>query len=71
MAEPVKPTVYDFPDTASYLRHMDALGVERALVLPNYGIPVQGQPFSLNPVMLEAVTSSDRLVGGLWVFRVR
>ncbi|MGH3320898.1 MAG: amidohydrolase family protein [Streptosporangiaceae bacterium] len=64
---PVKPTVYDFPDTRSYVQHMDGLGVERALVLPNYGIPVQNQPFSLNPVMLDAVTSSDRLVGGLWV----
>lgn len=67
LAEPVKPTVYDFPDTAAYLRHMDGLGVERGLVLPNYGIPVQAQPFSLNPVMLDAVTSADRLVGGLWV----
>jgi predicted TIM-barrel fold metal-dependent hydrolase len=64
---PVKPTVYDFPDTKSYVQHMDSFGVERALVLPNYGIPVQSQPFSLNRVMLDAVTSSDRIVGGLWV----
>lgn len=67
LKEPVKPTVYEFPDAGAYLRHLDALGVERALVLPNYGIPVQSQPFSLNPVMLDAVTSSDRLIGGLWV----
>lgn len=67
LPEPVKPTVYDFPDKDDYLQHMDSLGVERGLVLPNYGIPVQEHPFSLNDVMLDAVTSSDRLKGGLWV----
>lgn len=67
LTEPVKPTVYDFPDTRSYLDHLDTVGVERALVLPNYGVPDQQAAFSLNPVMLDAVTSTDRLVGGLWV----
>lgn len=67
LTEPVKPTVYDFPDTKSYLDHLDTVGVERALVLPNYGVPDQQAAFSLNPVMLDAVTSTDRLVGGLWV----
>lgn len=67
LKEPVKPTVYDFPDGRSYLQHMDSLGVERALVLPNYGIPVQEQPFQLNQVVLDAVKASDRLRGGLWV----
>lgn len=67
LKEPVKPTVYDFADTKAYLEHLDAFGVERALVLPNYGVPDQKAAFSLNPVMLDAVTSSDRLIGGLWV----
>jgi predicted TIM-barrel fold metal-dependent hydrolase len=67
LAEPVKPTVYEFPTTQSYLQHMDELGVERALVLSNYGIPVQQQPFSLNDLVLDSVKSSDRLRGGLWV----
>jgi uncharacterized protein len=67
LAEPVKPTVYEFPTTRSYLQHMDELGVERALVLSNYGIPVQQQPFSLNDLVLDSVKSSDRLRGGLWV----
>lgn len=67
LKEPVKPTVYDFADTKAYVDHMDRVGVERALVLPNYGVPDQNAAFSLNPVMLEAVTSSDRVVGGLWV----
>jgi len=67
LKEPVKPTVYEFATSADYLGHMDGLGVERALVLPNYGIPVQEQPFSLNPLVLDALSSSDRLRGGLWV----
>jgi predicted TIM-barrel fold metal-dependent hydrolase len=67
LKEPVKPTVYEFADAASYLRHIDGFGVERGLILPNYGIPVQSQPFSLNDLVLDSIQNSDRLVGGLWV----
>ena len=67
LKEPVTPTVYDFPDAAAYLKQLDSVGVERGLVIPNYGIPVQSQPFSLNKVMLDALTVSDRLAGALWV----
>jgi uncharacterized protein len=67
LKEPVKPTVYDFPTPKDYVAHIDRVGVERGLVLPNYGIPVQEQPFSLNELVLDAVQHSDRLVGGLWV----
>jgi predicted TIM-barrel fold metal-dependent hydrolase len=67
LKEPVKPTVYEFADAQAYLRHLDGLGVERGLVLPNYGIPVQSQPFSLNSLVLDSIQSSDRLVGGIWV----
>jgi predicted TIM-barrel fold metal-dependent hydrolase len=67
LKEPVRPTVYDFPTTADYTGHMDRLGVERALVIPNYGIPVQDQPFSLNPLVLDSLQASDRLAGALWV----
>ncbi len=67
LAEPVKPTVYEFATPSDYLAQLDSVGVERGLVLSNYGIPVQEQAFSLNPLVLDAVTSSDRLVGGLWV----
>lgn len=67
LKEPVKPTVYDFSDKEDYVDHLDRLGVERALVLPNYGVPDQQAAFSLNPVMLDAVTSTERLIGGLWV----
>jgi len=65
---PVKPTVYDFAGPDDYLKHhLDLRGLERGLVLPNYGIPVQEQPFSLNDLVLDAVARDDRLSGGLWV----
>lgn len=67
LKEPVKPTVYEFPTPREYLAHMDRFGVERGLVLPNYGIPVQEQPFSLNSLVIDAAQSSDRVMAGLWV----
>jgi predicted TIM-barrel fold metal-dependent hydrolase len=67
LKEPVKPTVYEFATANDYLAHMDRFGTERALVLPNYGIPVQEQPFSLNPLVVEAAQSRDRIRAGLWV----
>ena len=67
LKEPVKPTVYEFADAGAYLSHLDGVGVERGLILPNYGIPVQSQPFSLNDLVLDSVQKNDRLVGGLWV----
>jgi predicted TIM-barrel fold metal-dependent hydrolase len=67
LKEPVKPTVYDFATARDYVRHMDVLGIEGALVLPNSAIPDQGLPFSLNPLVLDTVKSNDRIRGGLWV----
>jgi len=67
LREPVKPTVYEFPTVSDYLAHMDHYRVERALVIPNYGIPVQEQPFSLNPLAIEAAQSNERLRSALWV----
>ena len=64
---PVKPTVYDFSGTKEYLAYMDKYGIERSLAISNYGIPKPEQPFSLNPIVMEAATSSDRIRGLLWV----
>ena len=36
---PVKPIVYDFPRTKDFLKFMDQYGIERSLVMSNYGIP--------------------------------
>jgi predicted TIM-barrel fold metal-dependent hydrolase len=67
LKEAVKPTVYEFATAKDYLAHLDGLRVERGLVLPNYGIPRQEQPFSLNPLVIDAAQSTDRILGGLWV----
>jgi predicted TIM-barrel fold metal-dependent hydrolase len=67
LKEPVKPTVYEFADGDAYLRYLDSVGAERGLVISNYGIPVQEQPFALNQVVMDAVSKSDRLAGALWV----
>lgn len=67
LKEAVKPTVYEFPTPRDYIKHLDSYRVERGLVLPNYGIPRQEQPFLLNPLVLEACTNHDRILGGLWV----
>lgn len=68
LTEPVKPTVYDYGSTQDYVsNHLDHRGLERALILPNYGIPQQDQPFSLNDLVLDSVGKEDRLRGGLWV----
>ena len=67
LVEPVKPIVYDFPRTKDMLKYMDKYAIERSLVMSNYGIPKPEQPFSLNPIVMEAATSSDRIRGLLWV----
>lgn len=67
LEDPVKPIVYDFPRTKDFLKYMDKYAIERSLVMSNYGIPDPEQPFSLNPVVMEAATSTDRIRGLLWV----
>ena len=67
LPEPVKPSVYDFRDVDAQIQHMDKFGVERALVMSNYGIPDPKQPFSLNPVVMDAINKGkDRIVGAIW-----
>jgi len=67
LKEPVSPTVFNDNDRASKIAMMDRLGVDRAIVLSNYGVPVPTQPFGLNPVVLEACSKPDRRVlGGIW-----
>ncbi|NOY86436.1 MAG: amidohydrolase [Deltaproteobacteria bacterium] len=67
LPEPVSPTVFEDPDRASKIKLMDELGVDRAVVMSNYGIPDPNQPFGLNHVVLEASSHDDkRIVGGIW-----
>src|SRR4051794_389014 len=42
-------------------------GTERALVIPNYGVPDAAVSFSFNELVLEAAAKDDRIRCGLWV----
>lgn len=68
LPEPVNPTIYTDDDRRAKLDLMDSLGVERAVVLSNYGIPIPSQPFTLNSVVCDSVVgkSDKRLIGGIW-----
>ena len=61
------------PDTsaratvAELIADLDSAKIERALVLPNYGVPDPDAAFAGNDLVLEAVGSNDRLMCGLWV----
>ncbi|HTY72375.1 MAG TPA: amidohydrolase family protein [Actinomycetes bacterium] len=63
---PVNPDVNARSTVAEVLADMDAEGTERALLIPNYGVPDAGASFALNEPTLEAAGSSDRLVCALW-----
>jgi predicted TIM-barrel fold metal-dependent hydrolase len=64
----VRPTVYDFPRRDDYVRdHLDRYGIERSIVISNYGVPRQEQPFELNDVVMDAATTSDRITAAAWV----
>ena len=49
------------------LGDLDAEGTERALVLPNYGVPDPDVAFSFNELVVEAAATDDRIRAGLWV----
>jgi predicted TIM-barrel fold metal-dependent hydrolase len=46
---------------------LDAAGIERALVLPNYGVPDPDVAFDLNDLAIDAAQRDDRIRCGLWV----
>lgn len=61
------------PDTTAratikdLLADLDVEGTERALVLPNYGVPDPEVAFALNQLVVEAAQTDDRIRAGLWV----
>ncbi|MBQ7738676.1 MAG: amidohydrolase [Desulfovibrionaceae bacterium] len=68
LPKPVNPTIYTDNDRRAKIEIMDNLGVERSVVLSNYGIPIPTQPFTLNSVVCDAVVGQKdkRLIGGIW-----
>ncbi|MER7251353.1 amidohydrolase family protein [Kribbella sp. NPDC000426] len=49
------------------LADLDAEGTERALVIPNYGVPDVAVSFGFNDLVVEAAARDDRIRAGLWV----
>lgn len=64
---PVSPDTTARATVKELIADMNAEGTERALVLPNYGVPDAGVAFSLNALVLEAAQADDRIRAGLWV----
>lgn len=64
---PVHPDVGARATVAQLRRDLDEEGTERALVLPNYGVPEPDLAFSFNELVLEAAATDDRIRAGLWV----
>jgi predicted TIM-barrel fold metal-dependent hydrolase len=64
---PVHPDTTARATVKQLLADLDAEGTERALVLPNYGVPDPDVAFSFNELVVEAAQTDDRLRAGLWV----
>jgi predicted TIM-barrel fold metal-dependent hydrolase len=64
---PVSPAPGAPATVAELLHALDEEGTERALVLPNYGVPDPDVAFALNDLCLDAVQADDRVRCGLWV----
>ncbi|GLW06737.1 hypothetical protein Misp01_18670 [Microtetraspora sp. NBRC 13810] len=64
---PVSPDVTARATLGELIADMDAEGTERALVIPNYGVPDPAVAFSFNELCVEAAHRDDRIRCGLWV----
>lgn len=64
---PIRPDTTVRATVGELLADLDAEGTERALVLPNYGVPQPDLAFGFNPLVIEAASKDDRVRCGLWV----
>jgi predicted TIM-barrel fold metal-dependent hydrolase len=64
---PVRADIGAPGTVAQLLADLDSEGTERALVMPNYGVPDPAVAFSFNELCLEAAAADDRVRCGLWV----
>lgn len=63
----VRPDVTARATIDELISDLDAEGTERALVLPNYGVPDPDIAFSFNEMCVEAAMRDDRIRACLWV----
>jgi predicted TIM-barrel fold metal-dependent hydrolase len=63
---PVNPDTKARATVKELLADLDAEGTERALVIPNYGVPQPEHSFRLNELVLEAAGANDRISAAIW-----
>ncbi len=66
-AAPVRPDITARATVAELISDLDAEGTERAVVIPNYGVPIPEVSFAFNELVLEAADKDERIRAGLWV----
>lgn len=64
---PVHPDITARATIDELIADLDAEGTERALVIPNYGVPDPDVAFSFNELCVEAAARDDRIRAALWV----
>lgn len=63
---PIQADISARATVAELVADLDREGTERALVIPNYGIPDATASFAFNDLVVEAAQSDDRIRAGLW-----
>jgi uncharacterized protein len=64
---PVNPDTTARATISQLISDLDAEGTDRALVIPNYGVPDPDIAFSFNELVVEAASTDDRIRAALWV----
>ncbi len=64
---PVNPDTTARATISHLISDLDAEGTDRALVIPNYGVPDPDIAFSFNELVVEAANTDDRIRAALWV----
>lgn len=64
---PISPDTTARATVEEFVKALDDEGIDRTLVLPNYGVPIPDAAFDLNPLAIEAAQRDDRVRCGLWV----
>lgn len=64
---PVNPDTTARATIAQLVSDLDTEGTDRALVIPNYGVPDPDIAFSFNELVVEAASTDDRIRAALWV----
>lgn len=62
----VAPAAPEAASVEELISEMDRQGAERALVIPNYGVPDPDLAFQFNELVLEAASCDDRVIAALW-----